>query len=215
MSANASKLIYAANKDSGRWLELPTAMDAVSSPRSATLRQVVYSIFADDCVAYCRKNQIGAAWLMTCVLYLYDGEKHYKTIGIEGPARIIDSFHYELIKGLPEPAVCPIYLPPTGWVKAVKDSSKWVVWDANENFGFARETTQDRKEAEESFREAGLDAELVSKQYRNDRGCGIVPVLCASSIANGPLSIDAERNFGYFRFRDPAICRLMVEEITQ
>ncbi|GEM_PF-2062453 len=128
----------------------------------------------------------------------YYGEDDSKDKWVEGGDnfKIIDRFNYE---GASREG--SLELPSTGWVKAYKDGNKWKVWDFNENGGFARYTTQDKSEAEESFKEAGFDPRLVSKQWRREEGYhGLTPVIRNSNVHDVPLVIDAGWDFEFFDF---------------
>ena len=174
-----------------------TAGEVMSSSQYATLSQNLKLVFENPEVArhYLANTGVGN-WTRTAVFYGGIGNEKW----IEGgdDFEIIDRFNY---KGQSREG--SLELPNNGWVKAYRNGNEWKVWDFNENGGFARYTTQNKQEAEESFIEAGLDPRLVSKQWRRNSGNhGLVPVNRYSGSVSGPLWVSADGNFGYFGDQD-------------
>ncbi|MFH0836875.1 MAG: hypothetical protein V1870_01980, partial [Candidatus Aenigmatarchaeota archaeon] len=71
-------------------------------------------------------------------------------------------------------------------------------------------TTQDKEEAEETFKQAGLDPRLVSKQWRRtSEKHGLVSVYRFSNSHSGPLDVDADWNFESFGDTNDVLGRVL------
>jgi len=185
-----------------------TARKVVTNPGYATLRQTIQAVLSSPEVAtYYIENRGEGNWCSTVVRYDVDGNGNEKNEWFEGPLEFSD----RLARPTKFYKSGRLYIPNTGFVKAVRDGDRVITYDIYENGGFARETTNDKQEAEESYKENGLDPRLVSKQWRQSQGKhGLVPVSRCSYVDGGPLDVDAGWNFGNFGSRGPDIGALPV-----
>ncbi|MFH1631066.1 MAG: hypothetical protein ABIA21_02490 [Candidatus Aenigmatarchaeota archaeon] len=178
-----------------------TAREVVTKPDYATLRQTIHAALTHPRIAkYYINNRGEGNWCNTVVFYNTDASRNERNEWFEGPVEISD----RVTRPTKFSRSGRLYLPDTGWVKAVKDGDRVITYDMFENGGFARETTDDKQVAEESYKENGLDPKLVSKQWRRSPGKhGLVPVYRYSNSDVGPLSVDADWGFDDFDYRNP------------
>jgi len=174
-----------------------TPIKVMSDSRYATLAQNIQLTLENPDIARCYIENKGVGnWTRTAAYSGKDGKMKWVEGGDE--FKILDEYNYE---GASREG--SLELPESGWVKAYQKDGKWIVWDIDENGGFARytcsNTDEGKQEARESFIEAGLDPRLLSYQWsRSDEDYGLIPVYRFSSNHDGPLYVDASWYFEDF-----------------